>query len=61
MEILFHTAEIPANIQSIILGISLSETKFFILKLFDLKRREISNIFDVKDEGRLWRLAGTPN
>ena len=39
--------------KSIILDISLSETKFLVLKLFDLKRRKIFKIFNAKDEVRL--------
>ena len=39
--------------ESIILEISLSETKVIILKLFDLKRRKIYNNFNAKDEVRL--------
>ena len=39
--------------ESIILEISLSKTKFLILKLFDLKCRKIYYIFNAKDEVRL--------
>ena len=39
--------------KSIILDISLSKTKFLVLKLFDLKRRKIFKIFNAKDEVRL--------
>ena len=39
--------------ESIIFDISLSETKFLVLKLFDLKRRKIFKIFNAKDEVRL--------